>query len=209
MSGSIRLGILISGGGTTFLNLHQKINSGHLPATIKCVVSSSSKALGLKRARELGYPSQVVRRSRFQDDATFSQAITEIMQAHDVELIVMGGFLKKYLPSKPYLERCINIHPSLIPAFSGQGYYGMNVHRAVWERSCKITGCTVHLVNANYDEGPIILQKATQLSHRDTPDTIKDKVFGLECEALPQAITYFVKDRIRFENGRSIIDEND
>lgn len=205
MSASLRLGILISGGGTTFLNLHQKILSNQLSAEIACVVSSSRKALGLAKARELGYPAQVVQRSKFEDDESFSRAIIGHLCNHRVDLVVLGGFLKKFIPMSPFQQRCINIHPSLIPAFCGKGFYGMKVHQAVWDRSCKISGCTVHLVNANYDEGPIILQKATAIDDRDTPETIKDKVFGLECQALPEAIDLFVKDRIRFEKNRSII----
>lgn len=201
----MKLGILISGGGTTFLNLHHTIHAGKLNASIACVISSSRKASGVEKARELGYPSLILSRKKFSDDQSYSEAISARLGEHDVELVVLAGFLKKFIPQPPYENRCINIHPSLIPAFCGHGFYGMRVHQAVWKRSCKISGCTVHLVNANYDEGPIILQKAVSISDHDSPETIQKKVFELECQALPEAINYFVHDRITFENGRSII----
>lgn len=201
----MKLGILISGGGTTFLNLHHTIHAGKLNASIACVISSTRKAAGVEKARELGYPTFILSRKKFSEDQAYSKAISACLFEHEVELVVLAGFLKKYIPQSPYENRCINIHPSLIPAFCGHGFYGMRVHQAVWERSCKISGCTVHLVNANYDEGPIIVQKAVTISDRDSPETIQKKVFELECQALPEAIGYFVQDRITFENGRSII----
>ena len=171
----LRLGILISGGGTTFLNLHQKIQAGELSAEIACVVSSSSKAAGLHKARQLGYPGYFVGRRKWPSHLAFSNAIDQHLGHHRVDLVVLGGFLKKYLPGAQFDGRCINIHPSLIPSFCGAGFYGMRVHEAVWRRSCKITGCTVHLVNENYDEGPIILQKAVAVHHEDTASGYSEK----------------------------------
>ena len=205
MSAAIGLGVLISGGGTTFLNLHEVIQAGKLNAEIRCVISSKAKAAGLARARELGYPGWLVRRGNFESDQTFSAAITAILESSSVDLAVLGGFLRRYLPTGKFDRRCINIHPSLIPAFCGKGYYGHLVHEAVWRRSCKVSGCTVHLVNDRYDEGPIILQKSVSIDDRDTPEDIRRKVFALECQALPEAIAYFAENRIRFEGGRSII----
>lgn len=205
MSQPLRLGVLISGGGTTFLNLHEKISAGQLQAKIACVISSSRKAKGLERAQALGYPTAFISRRKSTDDHHFSEKIIHLLEEHQVDLIVLAGFLKKFLPLAPYEMRCINIHPSLIPAFCGQGFYGMHVHHAVWKRSCKISGCTVHLVNADYDEGPIIVQKSVTIDDQDTPESIQKKVFAVECDALPEAIQLFAENRIRFENHRSII----
>ncbi len=202
---TFRLGILISGGGTTFLNLHERIKAGQLQAEIACVVSSKSKAAGLDRAREFGYPSYFVGRRKHPSDEAFSEAITKIMEDRQVDLIILAGFLRKYIPSERYNQRCLNIHPALIPAFCGLGFYGMKVHEAVWRKSCKVSGCTVHLVNAHYDDGPIIVQKTVALDHNDTPEDIQRKVFKEECEAYPEAIAYFIENRITFQNGRSII----
>jgi len=200
------IAILISGGGTTFLNLHQKIRAGSLPARIAGIISSSGKAAGLARARDLGYRTQVVRRHGFADDAAFSLAIDARLAPWNPDLIVLAGFLKRYLPPRAWSERCINIHPSLIPAFCGPGYYGMKVHEAVWARSSRISGCTVHLVTEEYDAGPIIVQKAVPLDPADDPEDIRRKVFALECEALPEAIRLFIEKRVAFDGGRCLID---
>ena len=206
---AFRLGVLISGGGTTFLNLHERIRTGDLAAEIACVVSSKSGAAGLTRARDLGYAHTAITRKAYPDDRLYSQAVTDYLISHRVDLVVLAGFLRKYLPGEPFRERCVNIHPSLIPAFCGKGFYGMKVHEAVWRRSCKVTGCTVHLVNDVYDDGPIILQRTVAVNHEDTPETIQKKVFEKECEAYPEAIRLFIEHRIRFENGRSLIDPPD
>ncbi len=205
MSGALRLGVLISGGGTTFLNLHEKIASGALAAEIACVISSRSKAAGLARARELGYAAYFIGRRRFADDEAYSAAIDARLDAHAVDLVVLAGFLRRYLPPPQRREHCVNIHPSLLPAFGGEGFYGMRVHEAAWGRSCKVSGCTVHLVTERYDEGPIIVQKTVALDSADTPEDIRRKVFALECQALPEAIGLFAEGRIRFENGRALV----
>lgn len=205
MRDPIKLGILLSGGGTTFLNLHQKISAGALDAEITGVFSSRSKARGLIRARELGYPCLHLKRRAFSGDREYSASISDFFQGQGAELLVLAGFLRRYLPGQAYHERCINIHPALLPAFGGKGYYGRHVHEAVWRHSCKISGCTVHLVDEHYDGGTIIVQKAVPITHEDQPEDIRRKVFELECHALPRAISYFARDRIRFEAGRSII----
>lgn len=202
---SFRLGILISGGGTTFLNLHERIKDGRLNAEIACVVSSKSKATGLDRAREFGYPAYFMGRRKYDSDQAYSDAVSAIMEEHDADIVILAGFLRKYLPNETYRERTLNIHPALIPAFCGKGFYGMNVHNAVWAKSCKVSGCTVHLVNAHYDDGPIVVQRAVNIHNNDTPEDIRRKVFEQECEAYPQAINYFIENRISFEDGRSII----
>jgi len=184
----MRLGILISGGGRTLLNLNKYIREGLLDAEICVAISSSSKCLGLERAKNLGIPVHVVRKKKSMTDETFSQQIDGILQTYQAELVVLAGFLKKYLPSGRYLNSCINIHPSLIPAFCGPGFYGSKVHQAVYDRGCTVSGCTVHFINGEYDAGPIILQKPVSILPEDTPDIIAGKVFEKECEALPEAL---------------------
>lgn len=201
----MKLGFLISGGGTTFKNLDERMANGSLAAEVACVISSSAKAAGLAYARDRGYPSATIARARFADDASFSAAVNAELQRHGVELVILAGYLKRYLPGNAYAMRTLNIHPSLIPAFCGQGYYGMKVHQAVWERGCKVSGCTVHLVNDAYDAGPIVLQRTVTLADKDTPDTIREKVFEAEREAYPDAIRYFVEKRITLEQDRVLI----
>lgn len=201
----MNLGILISGGGTTFLNLHDLIEKGQLGARITRVISSASKAKGLSRAHELGYPALFMGRRKFADDTAYSQAIMDDFREHDVELIICAGFLKKFDPSGEYINRTLNIHPSLIPAFCGHGYYGMKVHEAVWQRGCRVSGCTVHLVNNEYDAGPIIVQEIVALEDTDTPEDIRRKVFEKECIAYPKAIRYFLEGRVKVDGSRAFI----
>ncbi|CAM2006409.1 phosphoribosylglycinamide formyltransferase [Acanthopleuribacter pedis] len=198
----LRLGILISGGGTTFLNVHERINAGTLDAEIACVISSRKKAFGLERARKLGYPDYSVNYRKLGDDQAASAAIQEILAEHRVDLVVLAGFLRVFLPGETYANRCINIHPSLIPAFCGQGFYGAKVHEAVYRRGCRVSGCTVHMVNDHYDEGPIIAQQSVALADGDDAAEIQRKVFAAECETLPRVVQWFAEGRIQVENGR-------
>ena len=198
----LRLGILISGGGTTMSILQKTIKAGHLDAEICTVVSSSRKAAGVQRAEALGLPCTVITRATFDSDEAFSDSINAQMLRAKVDLVVMGGFLKRYLPGPQFRNRCINIHPSLIPAFSGHGFYGMRVHESVYRRGCTVSGCTIHFVDDQYDEGPIIYQQAVSLSLDDGPEQIQAKVFEAECEAYPKVIQWFAEKRVGLESGR-------
>lgn len=202
----LKIAVLISGGGTTLDNLHAKIQAGDLAAEVVQVISSKTKAAGVAKARDYGYAVSVVSRRKYASDRDFSEAIGDLVRQAGAELIVLGGFLKMFLPPADYAERTINIHPSLIPAFCGAGFYGMRVHEAVWRKGCRVSGCTVHLVNEVYDEGPIIVQRAVELDHSDDAEAIRRKVFALECEALPEAIRYFAEGRITFRDGRAWVD---
>ena len=197
-----RLGLLISGGGTTMVNIHQHIVDGRLDAEIACVISSKRKAVGVERARDFGYPVMAVSRRRFDSDQAFSDEINAHLQRYQIDLVCLAGFLKRYLPGPSFTNRTLNIHPSLIPAFCGQGYYGMKVHEAVWRRGCLISGCTVHLVDDQYDEGPILVQKTVSLSSQDTPETIRAKVAEQENLAYPEAIRLMIEGRVQLNDGR-------
>lgn len=174
-----KLAVLLSGSGRTLDNFHERISAGSLKAEIQVVISNASDALGLEKARKYGYPSF---------HAVGNVAVNEILDRYDVNLITLAGYLKLYSPPALLKRNVLNIHPSLIPAFCGDGFYGHHVHEAVKKRGCKISGCTVHFANERYDEGPIVVQKCVALRDSDTPDDIADKVFSLECEAFPEAI---------------------
>ncbi len=175
----LKMAVLLSGSGRTLDNFHERIQAGTLQAEIQVVVSSAADALGLEKARGYGYPAF---------HAVGNPAVNEILGRYDIELIALAGYLKLYQPP-PHLSRAVlNIHPSLIPAFCGHGFYGHHVHEAVKARGCKVSGCTVHFANEVYDEGPIVVQKCVALEDTDTPDDIADKVFARECEAFPEAI---------------------
>lgn len=175
----LKMAVLLSGSGRTLDNFHDKIADGSLQAKVQVVISNVADALGLTKARNYGYPAF---------HAVGNKATNDILAGYDLDIICLAGYLKLYEPP-PNLEKAvINIHPSLIPTFCGDGFYGSRVHRAVKERGCTVSGCTVHFANELYDEGPIILQKCVQLGYEDTIDEIAAKVFEAECNAFPEAI---------------------
>lgn len=175
----MKMAVLLSGSGRTLDNFHRCIEDGSMPGEIEVVISNKQDALGLGKAEEYGYPAFFV---------SDNEAINEKLLEYDVELVLLAGYLKLYKPPEKLSRRVLNIHPALIPAFSGHGYYGMRVHRAVYERGVKVSGCTVHFANLEYDEGPIVVQKCVALAEGDTPEDIADRVFAAECEAYPEAV---------------------
>ncbi len=175
----LKLAVLLSGSGRTLDNFHERIQAGTLNAEVQVVISNVAGVLGLKKAQRYGYPAF---------HAADNGAVNEILSGYDIELITLAGYLKLYTPPEALVQRVLNIHPSLIPSFCGDGFYGHHVHEAVKARGCKVSGCTVHFANEVYDEGPIVVQRCVALDDADTPDDIADKVFAMECEAFPQAI---------------------
>ena len=175
----LNLGVLLSGSGRTLDNFHQRIDAGILNADIQVVISNVENALGLEKARNYGYPAFWAD----QDDR-----INEILSAYKIDIICLAGYLKLYRPAAALRKNVLNIHPSLIPLFCGEGFYGDIVHRAVKDRGCMVSGCTVHFANERYDEGPIVVQKSVELDYDDSVRDIAAKVFRAECEAFPAAI---------------------
>lgn len=202
LSDTLPIAVLISGGGTTLKNLLAKIATGDLPVAIKLVVASSSQAKGLGYAREAGITTLVMRERDFETTAAFGDAIFAALRERGIELVVMGGFLK-FLPIPPDFEnRVVNIHPGLIPAFCGKGYYGLHVHQAVLDYGAKVSGCTVHFVDNQYDHGPIILQRVVEVRDDDTAESLQKRIFEQECEAYPDAIRLFAEGRLKVVNRR-------
>ena len=203
----LAVAVLISGGGTTLRNLLSKIVAGELPIAIRLVISSNPGAKGIAFANEAGIPVQVFQRKAFADDASYGEAIFAACREAQVDLVVMGGFLK-FVPVPPdFTNRVVNIHPSLIPAFCGHGFYGHHVHEAVLEYGAKVSGCTVHFVDNHYDHGPIILQRTVPVLSDDTPDSLAARVFQQECEALPDALRKLATGRVRIEGRRVIVSD--
>lgn len=198
----LAIAVLISGSGTTLRNLIQRIDRGELAARIKLVVSSRPDARGLEFASAAGIASRVVEKSRQMSAEQFSTAIFDACREADADLVVMGGFLKHVLIPGDFTNRVMNIHPSLIPAFCGQGMYGHHVHESVLNQGAKISGCTVHFVDNQYDHGPIILQRAVPVHDDDTPDSLAARVFQEECQALPEAIERFARGQLRVDGRR-------
>lgn len=197
-----RIAVLISGGGTTLRNLIEKIAAGRLPVEIRLVVSSSPTAGGLRFAADAGIPSTVIERKTFASQDDFSRAIFDRCRESKIDLIVMGGFLKRITIPDDFTNRVVNIHPALMPAFCGEGFYGHRVHEAVLDYGAKLSGCTVHFADNQYDHGPIILQRAVPVLDDDTPGTLAARVFEAECEAYPEAIGLIATGRVAIEGRR-------
>ncbi|NLF06931.1 MAG: phosphoribosylglycinamide formyltransferase [Pirellulaceae bacterium] len=201
-----RIAVLISGGGTTLRNLIERIAAGRLPVEVALVVSSSPTAGGLRFAAEAGIPAATIERKNFADQDSFSRAIFDRCRAANVDLVVMGGFLKRVTIPDDFANRVVNIHPALVPAFCGEGFYGRRVHEAVLEYGAKLSGCTVHFADNQYDHGPVILQRAVPVLDDDTPETLAARVFAAECEAYPEAIRLIAAGRVSLAGRRARIE---
>ena len=202
MTKPIKLAVLLSGGGTTLENFFTKIATGTLNAQVVVVLGSRPDAFGLQRARNHGVPAEVVERKKFKTADDFSAAVNATLDRYDIDLVCLAGFMVQWKMSDKYLGCVMNIHPALIPAFCGKGFYGHLVHEAVLEFGAKISGCTVHFADRQYDHGPVIVQKCVPVLETDTPDTLAARVFEKECEAYPEAIRLFAADRLRIEGRR-------
>jgi formyltetrahydrofolate-dependent phosphoribosylglycinamide formyltransferase len=198
----VRLAVLISGGGTTLMNLLEKNRAGQLDAEFPIVIASKEDCRGVERALNSGLKCEAVVRSEFDSVETFSNRIFELCREAEVDLVILGGFLSLVQIATDFENRVINIHPSLIPAFCGKGFHGRHVHEAVLERGAKVSGCTVHFANNEYDAGPIILQKVVPVMDDDTPDSLQKRVFEAECEAFPEAIRMFSAGRLTVGGSR-------
>lgn len=196
------IAVLISGGGTTLLNLLQKISAGAVKAEVRRVISSNPSAGGLRHADAASIPSQVVRPRDWPTPEAYSEAVFGPCRAAGVRLVVMAGFLRHVLIPSDFQLRVLNIHPGLIPAFCGQGFYGQRVHQAVLDYGAKISGCTVHFADNQYDHGPIVLQRSVPVLDDDTPETLAARVFEQECDAYPEAIRLFAENRLRLDGRR-------
>jgi len=203
MAKTVRMAVLLSGSGRTLQNFLDRIRAGTLDAIVSVVVSSRADAYGLERARQAGIPTVCVPSRRFRGDfEKMSRAIHRELAAYPVDLIALAGFMCFFRVPEEFLGKTMNIHPALIPMFCGKGYYGHRVHEAVIEHGCKVTGCTVHFADNEYDHGPIILQKVVPVLDDDTPETLAARVFEKECEAYPEAIQLFAEGRLRIEGRR-------
>lgn len=201
----IRLGVLVSGGGTTMLNFLEKMEAGELDAEISVVIASREDCRGVEHARAAGLQCEVVSRKEFDSVETFSERIFHLCREANVDLVTLAGFLFLVHVPDDFRHRVMNIHPSLIPAFSGKGFYGHHVHEAVLERGAKISGCTVHFADNEYDHGPIIVQQAVPVLDDDTPDTLAARVFEAECEAFPEAIQRFATGQMTVDGNRAVL----
>ncbi len=198
----LRVAVLLSGEGTSLENLCERIDAGEVPAQVVVVIASRTGAGGLARAERRGIPAFAVPRKQHRDVGAFNDAIHAVLESHDPDLVALLGFLSPFELRDRYAGRCINVHPALIPAFSGRGYYGHRVHEAVLESGVKLTGATVHFVDAEYDRGPIILQEAVAVRDDDTPESLAARVQAAERRLVPEALRLFAAGRLVIEGRR-------
>jgi len=204
---TLRLGVLISGGGTTMTNLADRIRDGRLDAGIALVIASNPDAGGIEKAKQRGLPVRVIPRKRYDSTDAFSDAVWAELRAAGVDLVVLAGFLSLLRIPDDYLYRVINIHPALLPKFGGKGMYGRHVHKAVLAAGESESGCTVHFADNAYDRGPIILQRRCPVKPDDTPDTLAARVMAEEREALPHAVQLYAENRLQIRDGEVRITE--
>jgi len=199
---ALRLGVLVSGGGTTLGNFLEREAAGTLAGEIVQIVSSDPAAKAVDRARGAGKPVASVPWDRARGAAAFSRDITRLLDRAKVDLVLLAGFLRLYRFPEAYSGRVLNIHPALLPAFGGKGMYGRRVHEAVVASGAKVTGCTVHFADLVYDRGPIVLQRTCPVRFEDTAAQVAASVFELEKEAYPEAVALFAAGRLRVRGGR-------
>ena len=205
----LNIGVFVSGGGTNLQALIDAQNRGEIKnGKITFVLASNDNAYALKRAEKAGIPSAVVSRKAFNSKEDYDKAVLSVIEDKHIDLIVLAGFLSilgEELVSK-YRNKIINIHPSLIPLFCGDGFYGKKVHTAVLESGVKVTGATAHFVNEITDGGAIILQKAVPVEQGDTEDILQYRVMRqAEWEILPKAVSLFWEGRIKINGNKTEI----
>ncbi len=198
----MRLAVFASGGGTNFQAILDAIDTDDLPAEVVCCISNTPDAGALERANNQSVPTKVIRPSSFEAPAPFGRALLETLASYNTTFVALAGYMQKIPPNvvEEYRDRMTNIHPALLPAFGGKGMYGMHVHRAVIEYGVHWTGVTVHLVDEEYDHGPVVLQEPVPVYADDTPDELADRVREVEHRLYPEALRLFAEDRIRRED---------
>jgi phosphoribosylglycinamide formyltransferase 1 len=200
---SFPIAVFVSGGGTTLQNLIDRIADETLPARIVQVVASRADVLGIERARTAGLPVEVVERKQFPTREAFSERNFALCRAAGARLVCLGGYLQLLRIPEDFRLKVINIHPALLPAFGGKGMYGHHVHEAVLQYGAKVSGCTVHFVDDQYDHGPVIAQRAVEVADDDTADALAARVFRAECDLYPEVIRALIEGKVKVE-GRVV-----
>jgi phosphoribosylglycinamide formyltransferase-1 len=195
-----RIGVLVSGGGRSLENLIEKVRAKELDCEIAVVVSSTPRAYALERAKRHEIPAVVLDPDRVQSPEDYSRDMFLALESFRCDAAVLAGFLRLLVVPKSWEGRVLNIHPALLPAFGGKGFYGDRVHRAVLARGVQFTGCTVHYVTNEYDAGPILLQRCVPVREGDSSESLAARVFEEEKIALPEALRMHFQ-RVRARTG--------
>lgn len=205
----LRVLVCVSGGGTNLQAIIDGVEAGTITNTeIVGVISNNKNAFALERAKKHGISAECISPKDYESRDIFNKQFLERVNAYKPDLIVLAGFLVVIPPEMiaEYRNRMINIHPSLIPAFCGTGYYGLKVHEAALKRGVKVVGATVHFVDEGTDTGPIILQKAVEVQNGDTPEILQKRVMEqAEWKIMPEAIDLIANGKVTVENGRTVI----
>ena len=207
----MKIAVFVSGGGTNLQAVIDRINSGELKnVQIALVIASNDSAYALTRAANNGIPAEVMSSKSYSSRDEWDEAVLKRLKDAGAELVVLAGYLSLLGAKtvKAYSNRIINIHPALIPSFCGKGMYGIRPHEAALARGVKVSGATVHLVNENYDEGPILLQKCVDILPDDTPEILQKRIMK-ECEQviLPKAISLFAEGKVEIKNNIAYVKE--
>lgn len=206
----IKLGVLVSGGGTNLQAIIDSIEQGKIKGEISVVISSNERAYALKRAEKHGIPGIYINRNDFQTQQEYEEYMTKTLKTYNVDLVLLAGFMKVLSPIfiAEFKNRIMNIHPALIPAFCGMGFYGSRVHKAVLDYGVKVTGATVHFVDEGADTGPIILQEVVPVLDDDTIDSLAARVLEVEHKIFPEAVRLFSEGKLLLK-GRRVLIKND
>jgi len=205
----LRIGVLVSGGGTNLQAILDAIDTGTIPdAQVELVLSNKTQAFALQRAKTASIPTAIVIRKNFGSGPEYDHALYAKLEEHQIDLVLLAGFMSILGPDffTHLKNRVMNVHPALIPAFSGPGYYGLRVHEAVLETGCKVTGASVHFVTPEVDAGPIILQRAVAVQRGDTPEILQKRVMEeAEWKIYPEAVKLFAQGRLQINEHHVII----
>lgn len=205
MAEKLPIAVLISGTGRTLKNLIDRVEAGKLDVDIRLVVSSSERARGLQYADQNNIPIAIVKSSEFKTKEEFSETVFDACRKAKVEYVVMAGYLKLLAIPEDFANRVLNIHPSLIPSFCGENYYGRRVHDAALQRGVKFSGATVHFVDNEYDHGPILMQRIVPVYDTDTVDSLSDRVlYDAEFVVYPEALQALAERRVEFVEERGV-----
>ena len=200
----MNIAVFASGRGSNFQAILKAIDDGRLPARVTLLVSNNSNAGALELARSQNIPAIHLSQKQYSSEGAYEEHLSELLTRHGVELIALAGYMKR-VPSKVierYRNRVLNIHPALLPAFGGTGMYGIHVQEAVLASGVKVTGATVHIVDEEYDKGPIVMQKAVEVLNDDTPETLAARVLPVEHEIYPEALAAFARNQVHIEGRR-------
>jgi len=205
-----KIAVLVSGGGTNLQALIDAQSRGELGSgRISLVLASKAGVYAIERAKAANIPYTVLARADYPDIKDYSKKLADTLSDNGIDLVVLAGFLT-IIDEQVYERfpnRILNVHPALIPSFSGKGFYGLRVHEAALEKGVKVSGATVHIVTPECDAGPIVLQKAVEVKEGDTPEVLQRRIMEeAEWKILPEAVKLFCEDRITVENGKVRID---